>query len=62
MLHSQFRSMARSESVPLLGLEAGELEQMARAAGASRCEFFGGYEGETYVPESSLDLLLIASR
>jgi len=51
-----------TESVPLLGLEADQLEQMARAAGASRCELFCGYDGETYVRESSLDLLVIASR
>ncbi len=51
-----------TESVPLLGLEAGELEQMARAAGASRCEFFGGYQGEAYASQTSVDLILIACR
>ena len=51
-----------TESVPLLGLEADELEQMARAAGASRCEFSGGYQGEAYVRETSGDLILVASR
>jgi SAM-dependent methyltransferase len=51
-----------TESVPLLGLEADELEQMACAAGASRCEFLGGYLGEAYDRESSRDLILIASR
>ena len=50
-----------AESAPLLGLEAGELEALARAAGASRCEFFGGYQGEPYVRESSVDLILVAS-
>lgn len=50
-----------AESAPLLGLEAGELETLARAAGASRCEFFGGYQGEPYVRESSVDLILVAS-
>ncbi len=49
-----------TESVPLLGLESGELQEMARAAGASRCEFFGGYQGEPYVRESSVDLILVA--
>ena len=51
-----------TESIPLLGLEAEELEQMARAAGASRCDFFGGYQGEAYERESSVDLILVASR
>lgn len=51
-----------SESVPLLGLEAAELEQLVRAAGASRCEFFGGYLGESYARQSSVDLILIAYR
>lgn len=51
-----------AESSPLLGMEAGELEAMVRAAGASRCEFFGGYQGETYVRESSVDLILVACR
>jgi hypothetical protein len=51
-----------TESVPLLGLEADELEQMARAAGASQCEFWGGYQGEPYHRENSLDLILVASR
>ncbi len=50
-----------AECVPLLGLEAGELESLVRAAGASRCEFFGGYQGEPYVRESSVDLILVAS-
>jgi hypothetical protein len=51
-----------TESIPLLGLEADELEQIARSAGASKCEFCGGYQGEAYERESSLDLILVASR
>ena len=51
-----------TESVPLLGLEADELEQMAHAAGALRCEFFGGYQGEAFVRETSVDLILVVSR
>ena len=51
-----------TESVPLLGLEADELEQMARAAGATRCEFFGGYQGEAYARQTSVDLILVAAR
>lgn len=51
-----------AESVPLLGLEADELEQMARAAGAARWELFGGYQGEAYARETSVDLILVAFR
>ncbi len=51
-----------SESVPLLGLEAEELEQMAITAGASRCEFFGGYRGEAYARQRSVDLIVVACR
>lgn len=51
-----------TESVPLLGLEADELDQMARAAGASHCEFGGGYQGDAYDRENSVDLILVASR
>ena len=51
-----------TESVPLLGLEAGELEQTVRAAGASSCEFFGDYDGASYVRETSVDLILVARK
>jgi len=51
-----------SESVPWLGLEAEELEEMAIAAGASRCEFFGGYQGEAYARQTSVDLIVVACR
>jgi SAM-dependent methyltransferase len=54
-----------SESVPLLGLEAGELEQMAGAAGAAgaaKREVFGDYAGASYVRESSADLILVAQK
>jgi len=51
-----------AESVPLLGLEADELEQMVRAAGASRGEFFGGYQDEPYDRHTSVDLILVARK
>jgi len=51
-----------SESVPLLGLEADELGQMARAAGASSWEFFGDYAGASYVRDSSADLIMVAQK
>jgi SAM-dependent methyltransferase len=51
-----------TESIPLLGLEAEELEPMTRAAGASKCDFCGGYQGEAYEREDSVDLIFVASR
>jgi len=53
-------TLLHSESVPLLGLEAGELESLVRAAGAARCELFGDYQGEPYQRGTSVDLILVA--
>ena len=52
----------KSESVPFLGLEAGELEPMAIAAGAAAVRFFGGYDEKPYRREQSADLLMVADR
>jgi glycine/sarcosine N-methyltransferase len=51
-----------TESVPLLGLEAAELESMARAAGAGEVFFFGGYENQPYDCQASVDLLMVAEK
>lgn len=51
-----------SESVPFLGLEAPELEQMARQAGATRVDFFGGYRDQRYDRPKSVDLVMIAQK
>jgi SAM-dependent methyltransferase len=51
-----------SESVPFLGLEAAELEEMARRAGASEVSFSGGYHGERYQPQKSVDLVMVAEK
>lgn len=51
-----------TESVPLLGLEAEELARLVRAAGASSAEFFGGYEGEPYARQTSVDLIMVAQK
>ena len=40
----------QSQSTPLLGLEAPDLERMAIEAGAKLVEFFGGYGEELYEP------------
>ncbi|MEN6496495.1 MAG: class I SAM-dependent methyltransferase [Thermoguttaceae bacterium] len=50
----------RSDSVPFLGMEAAELERMARLAGAAQLEFFGGYQGQPYDRQESVDLLMVA--
>jgi SAM-dependent methyltransferase len=51
-----------NESVPFLGLEAAELQQMAMAAGAARVQFFGGYDEKPYNREKSTDLLMVAEK
>jgi len=52
----------QTDSVPLLVLEAEELERMARQAGAARVRCFGGYSKEPYDRERSIDLILVAER
>ncbi len=47
------------ESPVFLGLEVGELESAARAAGATDAQFFGGYTGQPYERESSVDLVMV---
>lgn len=49
-----------SESVPFLGIEASELERMTRLTGVAQLEFFGGYQGQPYDRQESLDLLMVA--
>jgi SAM-dependent methyltransferase len=51
-----------SEAVPLLGLEAVELEEIAREAGASQVAFFGGYQDQKYEPQKSVDLVMVGDR
>jgi hypothetical protein len=52
----------RTESVPFLGLEAGELEQMARRAGAVDVLFYGDYRSQPYVQSESTDLIMVARK
>ena len=52
----------QSESVLLLGLDEGDLERAARCPGAARVEFYGGYDGQPYQPETSTDLIMVAWR
>jgi len=51
-----------SESIPLLGIEAADLERMARSSWAGKVEFFGGYQGQPYRRGGATDLILVAER
>ena len=50
------------ESPRFLGLEAGELEAMARQAGAAQVQFFGGYVAKPFHRETSIDLVMVAGK
>ncbi len=50
------------ESLPLLGLEAEELQSMAKDAGAAQLALFGGYHNEVYDRQESTDLVLAAKK
>ena len=52
----------RSESVPFLGLEAAQLEQMARQSGAGQVSFAGGYQEQPYDRQASTDLVMVAEK
>jgi SAM-dependent methyltransferase len=52
----------RSESVPFLGLQAEELQQLARDGGAASVEFFGDYQRSAYDRAISSDLIMLATR
>jgi len=50
------------ESVPLLGLEAEDVERMAQQAGATEVQRFGGYQDQPYDRRQSVDLIVVARR
>jgi hypothetical protein len=52
----------RGQSAQLLGLEAPELEHMARQAGARRVRTVGGYQEQPYDRQESVDLILVAEK
>ena len=52
----------RSESTSFLGLEASDLDRMARAAGARTVATFGGYQDQPYERQQSVDLVLVAEK
>ncbi len=51
-----------SESIPLLGLEAADLERCFVRAGCRSFEVWGGYAEQPYQRESSTDLIVVARR
>jgi SAM-dependent methyltransferase len=52
----------RTECVPFFGLEAADLEQFARTAGATDVRFLGGYRNEPFDRAKSIDLLMVAKK
>lgn len=52
----------KTSSIPLLCLDGAEVESMARDGGASSVELYGGYQGQPYEKESSVDLVMIARK
>jgi len=51
-----------NESVPFLGIEAGELERIMLEGGASNVKVFGNYGNQPYEREKSVDLIVIAEK
>ncbi len=51
-----------THSASFLGIRREQLEQAARAGGATRIEFFGSFAREPYQPGHSPDLILAARR
>jgi len=52
----------QSESVAFLGMDAAELEQIARRAGALSVQLLGNYNYQPYDREGSVDLIVIAEK
>jgi hypothetical protein len=52
----------QSDSVPLLAVEAADLERIARHAGATRVQIFGGYADQPYDRTESTDLVVVAEK
>jgi SAM-dependent methyltransferase len=51
--------LLHSDSVPMLGLEAAQLERWARAAGAERIRLAGNYRQAAYDRATSVDLIMV---
>ena len=55
-------TILQSESTPFLGLDASDLERLARHAGATTIAFHGGYHDQPYDRQESVDLLMVAEK
>ena len=55
-------ALLRTESTPFLGLEASDLERLARDAGATTIVFSGGYRDQPYDRQESVDLIMVAQK
>lgn len=55
-------AILKTDSVPFLGLEAADLAEMARGAGASTVECFGGYHDQPYDRHQGVDLVVLARK
>lgn len=52
----------QTDSIGFLGLEAADLEAMARRAGAASVVFFGGYQQQPYDRQASVDLVMVVEK
>jgi SAM-dependent methyltransferase len=51
-----------SETMRFVGLEAGDIEQTLRAAGAATVAFYGNYQRQPYDRAGSVDLIAVAEK
>jgi hypothetical protein len=52
----------KTESAPLLGIEAADCESILKAAGAKETHLFGGYQEQPYDRAASVDWILVARK
>jgi hypothetical protein len=52
----------QTDSIGFLGLDAANLEAMARRAGAANAVFYGGYQQQPYDRQASVDLVMVAEK
>ncbi len=55
-------AVLKNESPRLLGVEAGQLGEMARRHGAGEIELYGGYKSQAYDRASSEDIIVVARK
>ncbi len=50
-----------TESIPILQIEAAELQQMAYEAGADTVVLHGSYQSEPYASQTSIDMIMVST-